>query len=297
MSLASVDKIEAQIASAEARFDNIRPDNQKQIVWAGKPGVQTDIAVLYVHGFSAAPPETRPVADNFAAALGANLYFTRLTGHGQDGASMARARAEDWYADIADAFDVGQILGKQLIVICCSYGSPLSIIELANRAADKMPIGIIFIAPCFQVKSKLARFIMALPGVGWWGPYVFRGERAFPPKNERHAQNWTTTYPASTMFASRAGLRRAAQVDVSKFDIPALTVMSPDDDVVCVHAARQRATDWGGQSDIEPIHPGPTDDPGKHVIAGDILSPGQTGIAVDKMLNWAELHLGLKRKS
>src|SRR5262245_7333243 len=84
------DDPEAYLASAEAQVKGIRPGLQKEIVWADLATKRkTPLAIVYVHGFSSSKGEVRPLPDKVAAALGANLFFTRLTGHGQDGAAMA----------------------------------------------------------------------------------------------------------------------------------------------------------------------------------------------------------------
>ena len=69
------------------RVKDIRPGLQKEIVWADPATkAKTPLAIVYIHGFSASKGEVRPLPDKVAAALGANLFYTRLTGHGQDGA-------------------------------------------------------------------------------------------------------------------------------------------------------------------------------------------------------------------
>ncbi|BBU55489.1 hypothetical protein KU6B_17540 [Mameliella alba] len=65
--------IEDWLAKSEAKVPNLRPGAQKQVIWAGAPEVQTDWALVYVHGFSAAPQEIRPVPDMVAQGLGQTL--------------------------------------------------------------------------------------------------------------------------------------------------------------------------------------------------------------------------------
>ena len=115
-------QIEAEIAASEAQVPNLRPGCEKRIIWAGNAGVQTEFAVLFIHGFSASPEEIRPLPDQVAADLGANLHFTRLTGHGQDGPAMGRATLGAWQADVAEALEIAETIGKRVIVIGCSTG-------------------------------------------------------------------------------------------------------------------------------------------------------------------------------
>ncbi len=79
--------IDTWLTMREADVKGVRAGCAKQIVWAD--GVRkTPISVVYVHGFSATGAEVRPLPDLLAKALGANLYFTRLKGHGQDGIAL-----------------------------------------------------------------------------------------------------------------------------------------------------------------------------------------------------------------
>ncbi|MDD4273595.1 MAG: hypothetical protein PHG14_07705 [Desulfobacter postgatei] len=38
---------------------------------------------VYIHGFSATRKETAPLSDLVAKTLNANLFYTRLSGHGR----------------------------------------------------------------------------------------------------------------------------------------------------------------------------------------------------------------------
>ena len=88
-------------------------DAAKRIVWAGAAGQKTPLAVIYVHGFSASAEEIRPVPDEVAKALGANLFYTRLAGHGRSGDAMAEPLAGDWIEDMAEAMAILQKLSGE----------------------------------------------------------------------------------------------------------------------------------------------------------------------------------------
>ena len=93
--------LDAYFATQEVRFDDLTPGVEKRVVRAGATGEKTPLSVVYLHGFSATSEEIRPVPDRVAAGLGANLVFTRLTGHGRPGAALARATVADWMAETA----------------------------------------------------------------------------------------------------------------------------------------------------------------------------------------------------
>ncbi|MGB7320892.1 MAG: alpha/beta hydrolase, partial [Albidovulum sp.] len=93
--------LDAYLATREAVFDDIVPGSEKRIVWAGDPGQKTETAIIYLHGFSATSEEVRPLPDNVASELGANLFFTRFAGHGRTGPALSGPTAQDWMVDLA----------------------------------------------------------------------------------------------------------------------------------------------------------------------------------------------------
>ena len=57
--------------------------------------------------------------------LNANIFFTRLRGHGLDGEALAEATFDDWMIDTNEAIDIGNAIGDKLILIGCSTGCSL----------------------------------------------------------------------------------------------------------------------------------------------------------------------------
>jgi hypothetical protein len=83
-------ELDAWLAQSESQFTGIKPGTAKGIVWANDTHQKTPWAVVYLHGFSASRLETAPVADHVAKQLGANLFYTRLSGHGLPGKAMGQ---------------------------------------------------------------------------------------------------------------------------------------------------------------------------------------------------------------
>ncbi|WP_425041299.1 alpha/beta hydrolase [Primorskyibacter sp. S187A] len=277
--------LDAYLAAQEARFPDITPGTEKRVLWAGEPGHQTDLAVLYVHGFSATSEEIRPVPDRVAEALGANLVFTRLTGHGRSGAAMADTSLEAWMNDLAEALAVARRAGREVIVLSTSTGATLATIGALDPTLQEGIKGQVFISPNFGINSPAA-VILTWPGVRWWGPLVAGAERSFTPQNDDHARYWSTRYPTVALMPMAAAVRHARALDVSAITQPLLAMFSDEDRVVSPDATRAVATLWGGEVRREIVRLGDGDDPYNHVIAGDILSPGQTDKTVTVILDW-----------
>lgn len=278
--------LDAHLAASEAQFTDIIPGAKKRIVWAGAKGAKTPLALVYLHGFSATAEEIRPVPDEVAKALGANLYFTRLTGHGRTGDAMAEARAGDWLEDTAEAIAIGRQLGDKVVLVGTSTGATLAALAATDPALADGVAGIVMVSPNFKVASAAA-VILDLPFARYWGPMVAGKTRSFEPVNKDHAAYWTTSYPTVALFPMAALLREARTEDYGQAKMPLLVIYSPDDKVIDPAAIAPITDAWGGAVQLEALTMAAGDDPYAHVIAGDILSPGQTEAVVALITGWA----------
>lgn len=274
------------LAAREAAVPDLRPGEEKRIVWSGTVGAKAPLAVVYLHGFSASSEEIRPVPDQVAAALGANLFFTRLAGHGRTGAAMAEPVAQDWIEDTAEALAIGQRLGDRVLIIATSTGGTLAALAASDPRLNDGLAGVVLISPNFGLRPVAGK-ILDLPWAPVWGPVIAGAERSFAPQNAAHAAHWTTTYPTAALFPMASLVRHARRLDYSTAKMPLLLIQSPEDQVVSPAAARDLLAGWGGPVQMTERQMGSGDDPYSHVIAGDILSPGQTAGTVALILDWA----------
>ncbi len=271
------------LAAREAAVGGVRPGCAKQVLWAGGPE-KTAVAVVYVHGFSATGAELRPLPDEVAAALGANVFFTRLTGHGQDGASMGRARLADWEADVDEALAIGQTLGDEVIVMGCSTGCTLVTSALARGAKAK---GVVHVSPNFGMRDWGAQMLLQMPGVRRWGPLVAGKERSFEPISTAHSAFWTVRYDTQAVFTMAEAVRAAMGGDIEGIQTPAYFAFSETDQVVSPAKTRQVMARWAGPVRADILVQGPADDAMGHVMAGDVFSPQQTTPLAGRIVEWA----------
>lgn len=281
------DGVSAYFAAQEARFEDITPGVEKQVIWAGASEAETDWAVLYLHGFSATSMEIRPVPDLVAEALGANLIYTRLTGHGRGGDALAQAGVADWMGDVAEGLAAARKVGKRVLIISVSTGGTLAAAAAMDPDLSQDVAGIVFASPNFGINNPAAP-IMTLPGARYWAPLVAGREHSFEPANADQAKFWTTRYPLVAALPVAALVQKAVRLPLEQADIPALFLFTQADQVVRADATEAVAERWGGDTTV--IYPvlGPEDDPASHIIAGDIMSRSQNDVTVDRMLDWVK---------
>lgn len=278
--------VQAYFDRVEAPYEDIVDGTQKRVIWAGERDVKTDVAVVYIHGFSATSEEIRPVPDTLAKALGANLVFTRLSGHGRSSDAMAEPTAADWMHDTLEALAAGRAVGDKVFVVSTSTGGTLVAAAALRSDAMKDVVGSIFVSPNFAINSP-ASVILTWPAVRYWGPLVAGAQRNFETLNEDHEAYWTNSYPTVALMPMAALVKAIDALDLSKANIPALFMISDQDKVVSPTKNRAVAEEWGGKSDLVVLEMTSGDDPYSHVIAGDILSPSQTERASKAMIDWA----------
>lgn len=278
--------VQVYFESVEAGFDDIVPGTEKRVIWQeGAKEQRTPYSVLYIHGFSASSEEIRPVPDRIAEALGANLVYTRLQGHGRGGAAMAEGTAVGWMQDAAEGLAAARAVGEQVVVISTSTGGTLAAAAALDPELSANVAAMIFVSPNFGVNAPAA-WVPALPGARIWLPPLMGGTRNAPTGNVAKDTYWSTDYSWEAVVPMTAIVQEVVAQDFGTATIPALFRFSDDDKVVRPDLTRQVAAAWGGPVGLQPVSMGPGDDPSSHVIAGDIMSPGQTEQTVQDALIW-----------
>jgi len=219
----------------------IRTDQAKAIRWAQAPGQITELAILYIHGFSASRLELEPGVSKLAQTLGANMYATRLRAHGMEsGEAFARLQAQDWVGDVREAVEIGRRIGKRLIVMGTSTGAPLAIF-----AAKENPdlLGVIIMSPNFGIQRKGGGLL-----AGPLGPTIARlalgSHREWEAQNPEHARRWTTRYPSVGVVAMMDWVRWLETQNLREIQVPVFTLYSKRDRVVRVDLIEERAPEF-----------------------------------------------------
>jgi pimeloyl-ACP methyl ester carboxylesterase len=275
------DQLDAYIRRSESRFSNIREDCEKKIVWHGAEKKKTALAIVYIHGFSASRMETWPLCDRLATSLGANLYYARLNGHGQDGAALGAARVEDWLIDGLEAVIIGSRLAPKIILIGTSTGGTLATWLAAQPSVAPLIHSLILISPNFFPKNPLAAAALCPPTLRLLARF-FGSWRSFSVVNATHARYWTIRYPLRAIATMMQLVWRAWRIDLKEATMPLLMMVNPWDRVINVTLAVMRYLTFPGARKRLVLFTG-NKDPGRHVLAGEILAPEGTDKALDRI--------------
>lgn len=276
-------ELEGWLQASESRWPDIRAGTEKTVIWAGQPGQISDWAVVYIHGFGASRLETAPLAEQVAQALGANLFYTRLTGHGRSSETMGEASAQDWMADTLEAARIGQLLGRRVLLISCSTGSTLST-WLGMQPQGQSLAAQVFISPNFGPKDKRSDWLL-----GPWGEriaYAVAGATyGQASDNVRVQQAWTAPYPTRAIFPMITLVDKVRRSALSTFVTPLLVFYSEADQrVEPAHTKAAFARMGSGIKRLVAVDY--SESPTQHVLAGDLVAPKATEPMAKAVLQW-----------
>ncbi|MBR9984338.1 MAG: alpha/beta fold hydrolase [Desulfosarcina sp.] len=270
--------LDSYLSESESRVSGIRKGCEKKIVWHDDQRRQRDLAVVYIHGFSASRMEVWPLCDHLAEAMGANLFYTRLNGHGQDGDALARATVQDWMDDGMEAVDIGQRLGEKVILLGTSTGGTLAAWLAAQPSVAARIHRLILISPNFFPKNPLAAAALWPPTLRLFESF-FGGWRCFIVSNATQARFWTMRYPLKAIATMMQLVHLSWRIDFKIAAMPVLMMVNPWDRVINVTLAVMRYLAFPSSQKKLVLFRG-NKDLGRHVLAGDILAPESTARAV-----------------
>jgi len=280
--------IPAWLAQREGRAGVTDSAVAKRVHFANPAApARTPWSVVYLHGFSATRQETAPVSEQVAQTLGANLFETRLKGHGLPGDSLGGVTAQDWLTDAVEAMEVARRLGDSVLVIGTSTGGTLGV-WLATLPADERKglAALALISPNFGPKDDKAG-LLTLP----WANVIlprFIPQREWTARNDEQRRFWTVKYPSTSLFPMQALVEDVRGRSLTGYNVPTLVIYHEGDGVV--DAARTKR--WLAALALETLAPVeqvlvvPTDGEDGHVIAGRIVSPSQTNRVRDRIVEF-----------
>ena len=226
--------LDLYLSESESRFDDITLGTEKVIMWAGTPGEKTAISIVSFHGFSATRQELSPLADTVAKSLNANLFYTRIAGHGRGADGMVDGSVNGWANDANEALEIGRRLGNKVILIGTSTGSTLAT-WLALQSTNTDLSAMILLSPNFYSADSNMSMLL------WpWGQHIAEAligkVRHWESKNPLHEKYWANDYATSSILPLMGLLKIVNDADIENINTPTQMIYSSKDKTISVPA-------------------------------------------------------------
>lgn len=276
--------IDTWLANKEVRIENLKPSAAKEIIWHNKDTKnKTKISIVYVHGFAATKNEMNPTAQLIAKQIGANLYFTRWSGHGSNNLAMSKPSLSDWANDITESIFIGEKIGEKVIVIAVATGATLATWALRNPELSKNVSGFVSFSPNYALNG-LSNGVLNMPWADTILPMIYGDYVMMEKQSDVHEQNWILKIPVDAVIQMGTLLKVVSDTDFTKINIPHLTFYSEKDEIVLHRESQAVINQWGGPTHSIGIEN--SLDERNHVLSGDIFAPNSTQMVVNETVKW-----------
>jgi carboxylesterase len=200
-----------------ARADGVTRDDALPFLL--DPGGKTRGGMLLVHGFTATPWEMRDLAEGLAAE-GYAALAVRLPGHGTRAEDLAARNRHEWFAAVAEGYQLLSQARQPVFGIGMSTGGLL----LAMLAGTRPLAGLTLLSPYLRLAHPLAPLAGILQ---YWHPFQER------PLEEGDEGHYYRRRPLAGIVQLRR-LSRELAPRLSQLTLPALVIAAEGDETVDV---------------------------------------------------------------
>ena len=254
---------EAESAAAAAR--PITPGTEKLVAWNGGAPCRTELALVFIHGYTGSRQSLAPVLERVAARLGANLFCTRLTGGGLGADAIGAVTLGDWQRDLAEAVRIGAVIGRRVVLVTMSTGCPLAAWWVERHPETA---ALVLLSPNFWPRNRGVSLLLTPAGPLLARLLVGR-YRDLSGKNEMEDRYWTTRHHSRSLVPMMQAVRLGRRTPLEQIRCPVLVVYTEQDRVVSV-AAIKRAYERIGSTRKRLVE---FADAEQHELAGAIQAP------------------------
>ncbi len=200
-------------------------------------GRSRKMGVVLLHGYMAAPPEVRELAD-YLGRKGYWVYAPRVRGHGTSPDDLATRTYQDWVASIDEAYTIANSSCKRVVVGGFSTGAGLAL-DLAARGVENLA-GIFAVSPPLRLQDFSTRFVPAVDTWNRWMDLVGLdgAKKEFIPNDPENPHINYTRNPIGGV-RELGLLMEALEPKLPSIQLPVLVVQSDGDPLVDPKGSRR----------------------------------------------------------
>ena len=224
-----------------------------------------------------------------ADSLNANVFFTRLSGHGASYEGLDKLTAENLLRDTAEAVEIGSRIGNKVILIGHSLGGALSTLVSADANLQKKIHGLVLFAPGNSGVTRMISF-MAFAALFLNKIENDPVEEFQLPANQNWDEHFFTTLDTSVFFEASKIIMATDEVDYQSITMPLIVFYDENDIIVNDGKLRKNYEKWGGLKELHKVEASKSD-PTRHMFPSSYINPHLDEQFVLKIKSWVNKNL------
>ena len=276
--------LDSYLKNSEISLGDVPEEAEKKIIWSNTEKNKTEIAIAFLPGFSTTNFQQKEFFDKLSKELDANIFLSRLSGHGREYPGSKQMSAENYLKDTSEAIEIAKRIGKKVILIGYSLGGALTTAASFDEKLSKDLHGVVLFAPAY---------VGTIRNISLWLYAMSFLDKINHDCNDyiNDQKKYDCTKYSTKVFETSDGVQgghimsAVAEKDFSANKVPALSFFDYDDDVLNSHETEKRLNKWGNKKSKIVIIESGEKDITQHFIVG-FLNPELDEFYIEEISNW-----------
>ena len=282
--------IDAYLEKQESEVSDIYPYAEKTVLWNNSNKNRTKYSIVFIHGFTTTGYQSKEFLNKLSSELDANLFMTRLSGHGVPYEGTKQMQIDKIMYDVSEAIIIGEKIGKNVILVGHSLGGALSMLAADDEVLSKKIDTLVLFAPgnsgfsSFAFTNTLISSLVDRTGSLCW--LIDCDPRSFMelPDDEKWENYFATDFDTNIFYQIARIPIATDSISYETISTSALVFYDENDRLVNASKLKSNFKKWAAKNKIVSVETLETDR-GRHMFPS-ISNPHLDQMFLDEIKNW-----------
>ena len=282
--------IDGYLKQKESEVSDIYPYAEKTVFWNNSKKNKTKYSIVFIHGFTTTGYQSKEFLNKLSSEIGANLFMTRLSGHGVPYEGTNQMQIDKIMYDVAEAIIIGERIGENVILIGHSLGGALSMLAANDELLSKKIDTLVLFAPGnsgispFAFMNTLISSLVDRTGSLCW--LIDCDPRSFMdlPEDEKWENYFATDFDTNVFYQIARIPFATDSISYDAISTSALVFYDENDRLVNAGKLKSNFEKWAAKNKVVSIETLETDR-GRHMFPS-IANPHLDQLFLNEIKNW-----------
>ena len=284
------DDIDAYLEQKESEVSDIYPNAEKTVLWNNSNKNKTKYSIVFIHGFTTTGYQSKEFLNKLSSKLDANLFMTRLSGHGVPYEGTKQMQIDKIMYDVSEAIIIGEKIGENVILVGHSLGGALSMLAADDEVLSKKIETLVLFAPgnsgfsSFAFTNTLISSLVDRTGSLCW--LIDCNPRSFMelPDDEKWENYFATDFDTNIFYQIARIPFATDSISYDTISTSALVFYDENDRLVNASKLKSNFKKWAAKNKIISVETLKTDR-GRHMFPS-ISNSHLDQMFLDEIKNW-----------